>query len=77
MGFDLFIGDAKYLGKGLGKLCIDHFTKMLFKISNVKRIIADPNPKNEKIVRLLLSIGFKNKGLIHTPDGEAYLMELV
>jgi len=75
-GIDLYIGEPSYLGKGFGKTVLKSFVDFLFDNPEVNRIIADPNPKNEKIQKLLMSLGFSNIGPIKTPDGEALLFEL-
>jgi RimJ/RimL family protein N-acetyltransferase len=76
VGFDLYIGNTNYLGKGYGKAVLKNFIEMLFKDPDVKRIIADPTPTNEKIINLLKKLGFASTGIIQTPDGEALFMEL-
>jgi RimJ/RimL family protein N-acetyltransferase len=46
VGFDLYIGNATFLGKGYGERVIKEFVKLLFKDENIHRIIADPYPQD-------------------------------
>jgi len=76
VGIDFYIGETEYLGRGIGPCVLEEAKKMLFANSKVKRIIADPSPKNERIIHILAKAGFSSNGLIDTPDGSALLMEL-
>lgn len=76
VGFDLYIGNPSYLGKGYGKTIVKEFIKFLFQDSKICRIIADPDPQNKKIINLLKKAGFHSCGEIQTPDGQALFMEL-
>jgi RimJ/RimL family protein N-acetyltransferase len=76
VGFDLYIGNPNYLGKGYGKIIVNAFLRLLFQDSKICRIIADPSPQNEKIINLLKNVGFVSSGEIQTPDGQALFMEL-
>lgn len=76
VGFDLYIGNPNYLGKGYGNAIVKEFINLLFKDFKISRIIADPSPRNEKIINLLKRNGFISSGEIQTPDGPALFMEL-
>jgi len=75
VGIDFYIGETKWLGKGVGSKVIDFAVQMLFQDPSIQRIIADPSPSNGKIIHLLQKSGFKSQGEITTPDGKALLME--
>ncbi len=76
VGFDFYIGESSTLGKGIGEKIIKSFSEFLFKIPEVNSIIADPSPKNSKIIHILEKCGFDKKQKIVTPDGEAILYQL-
>jgi RimJ/RimL family protein N-acetyltransferase len=75
-GIDFYIGETSWLGKGAGLKVLDEAKKMLFANHRIKRIIADPSPKNARIIHLLKKAGFQPNAEIETPDGRALLMEL-
>ncbi len=76
VGIDFYIGEVEWLGRGAGLCILEEAKRMLFAKPEVQRIIADPSPSNERIIRLLAKAGFGSKGQIETPDGPALLMEL-
>jgi RimJ/RimL family protein N-acetyltransferase len=75
-GIDFYIGEASWLGKGAGLKVLSEAKKMLFADPRIQRIIADPSPKNARIIHLLKKVGFQPNAEIDTPDGRALLMEL-
>lgn len=75
-GIDLFIGDNKMIGKGIGTRIVKEFITKISREFDVKKIIIDPSPENAKMIHICEKIGFINKGLINTPGGESVLMEL-
>lgn len=76
VGIDFYLGDKEFLGKGIGYKLLEFVKGRLFENANIDRIIADPSPRNERIVHLLAKAGFRSRGEIHTPDGPAILMEV-
>ncbi len=76
VGFDFYIGESSWLGKGIGEKIIKCFSEFLFKIPEVNLIIADPSPKNSKVIHILEKCDFNKKQKIVTPDGEAILYQL-
>lgn len=75
-GIDQFIGDPNFVNKGLGTKMIQAFVQRLFQNPSVIEIIADPDPKNGRAVRVYEKVGFKKMSPIKTPGGEALLMKL-
>ncbi len=73
-GIDQFIGEVNYVGKGLGPKIISKFVKMLVQNPNVKEVIANPDPSNLRAIKAYEKAGFKQSGLIQTPNGQAMLM---
>jgi RimJ/RimL family protein N-acetyltransferase len=55
---DYMIGEANYLGRGLGKLIIKSLIDKIKLYSNAKRIIVQPEPENKASCGLLLSCDF-------------------
>lgn len=76
-GIDLFIGEHKMIGKGIGTQIIKEFIKTLCeKNPSIKKIIIDPEPNNLRMIHICEKLGFSNKGPITTPNGPAILLEL-
>jgi RimJ/RimL family protein N-acetyltransferase/predicted enzyme related to lactoylglutathione lyase len=76
VGFDFFIGEKSYLGKGYGKRIVSEFITKLFSVGGVELVIADPKPENRKMIHVLKSCGFSSQGKTVTPDGEVELMSI-
>jgi aminoglycoside 6'-N-acetyltransferase len=56
---DIFIGEEKYIHKGLGRLIIKAFLKdMVFKVYDIDVCIIDPEPENKIAVRAYEKAGF-------------------
>lgn len=55
---DYMIGEANYLGKGLGKQIIKCLIDKIKLYSNAKRIIVQPEPENKASCGILLASGF-------------------
>ena len=75
MGIDQFIGDAQSLGKGLGTAMVKEFSDWLLQQLNTAKVITDPSPSNTRAVACYRKAGFKDVGVVTTPDGTALLME--
>jgi RimJ/RimL family protein N-acetyltransferase len=54
---------------------INAFIKQLFLNPDIKKIITDVDPKNQRAIRCYEKTGFKFIKELNTPDGLAYLME--
>ncbi len=75
-GVDYLIGEAGFLGRGLGSSLLLQFVKFLREKFAVSRVISDPAPDHVVSIRCLEKVGFRSSGIIQTPDGPAQLMEL-
>lgn len=73
-GFDLFIGDASDLGRGLGTAIVETMARKLL-ADGASRVVIDPDPANLRAVRCYTKAGFVPVGLVHDCDGESLLME--
>lgn len=75
-GIDQFIGEPSLVGKGLGPRIIAEFVHILSTNSQVKEVIADPDPTNVRAIKAYEKVGFSSGGIIQTPNGQAMLMRL-
>lgn len=74
LGVDQFIGLGDRLGQGLGTRMLKAFLAFLFEDPRVTTIQTDPDPTNARAVACYRKSGFKDVGLVTTPDGPALLM---
>jgi len=77
LGIDQFIAEADRLGKGLGTRMIRAFLDMLFSDPRVTKVQTDPNPTNGRAVACYRKAGFRDVGVVDTPDGPALLMRIL
>jgi RimJ/RimL family protein N-acetyltransferase len=75
VGIDQFIGDGSSLGKGLGTSMVREFSNWLLRQPNTTKVITDPSPNNLRAIACYRKAGFKEFGVVTTPDGPALLME--
>jgi len=68
---DYLIGEAKYLGKGIGKEIIAKLVKMIFSHEEAKGIIVQPDKNNKASCGVLLSNGFILKNEIYEMKRDA------
>ena len=73
-GLDLFIGEAWALGLGHGPAFLRRITTRLLSDPAVLRVIADPDPGNERSLTCFERAGFRRERLIQQPWGTAVLM---
>ena len=73
-GIDQFLAEAGDLGKGHGRSMIRAFVDRLFEDSAVTVVQTDPDPRNERAIRCYRAAGFRDVGVVETPDGPAFLM---
>ena len=76
-GIDQFLADARSLGRGLGTAMISAFVSRLLDDAAVSKVVVDPSPRNARAIGCYKKCGFRDVGIIATPDGEAMLMELL
>lgn len=55
---DYLIGEADFLGKGYGKKTVQLLTEMIFRRSDSKRIVVQPEPENQGSCKALLANGY-------------------
>jgi len=56
---DYLIGEENYLGKGIGKEMVKNLSELVFKETDAKRIIVQPENDNQASSNTLLSAGYK------------------
>ncbi|MBI4137083.1 GNAT family N-acetyltransferase [Candidatus Roizmanbacteria bacterium] len=73
---DMFIGDKRYIHKGLGEHIIRQFlTEIVFTKPDIDQCIAGPEPDNRSAIRVYEKAGFTYVKTIINPNGEhEYLM---
>ena len=76
-GIDQFLADERSLGCGLGTAMIGAFVSWLLDDATVSKVVVDPSPRNARAFGCYRKCGFRDAGIIATPDGEAMLMELL
>ncbi len=77
VGFDIFIGEEDYIGKGCGTQIVQEFSKMLFSLNGVKKIIVDPFTTNKQARRCYEKAGFSFVRTAMDDQGaEVIIMEL-
>jgi len=75
-GFDIFIGDPEYLGKGYGTAALKLMINQLFARPDIKKIIVDVDPHNNTAIKTYQKVGLKFVRTAQTPEGLAHIMEL-
>lgn len=76
LGIDQFIGEAERLGQGLGTRMIRAFLEFLFADPRVTKVQTDPAPQNERAAACYRRAGFREVGVVETPDGPALLLRV-
>ncbi|MCC8954773.1 acetyltransferase [Bradyrhizobium sp. Pear77] len=72
-GIDLFIGAPDMVAGGHGSALIRAFVDDRL-AQGAPRIVTDPDPANARAVRAYKKAGFREAGMVDTPDGPALLM---
>jgi RimJ/RimL family protein N-acetyltransferase len=73
-GIDQFLADGTRLNQGLGTAMITAFVARILEDPGVTKIQTDPSPDNKRAIRCYGKVGFKEAGVVMTPDGPAMLM---
>jgi RimJ/RimL family protein N-acetyltransferase len=73
-GTDQFLAEERDLGRGLGSAMLRAFLAHLFADPAVTVVQTDPDPRNERAIRCYRRAGFRDVGIVATPDGPALLM---
>jgi aminoglycoside 6'-N-acetyltransferase len=72
-GIDLFIGEPSMIERGHGSGLIRNFVDDLL-ASGLSRVVADPDPANNRAVRAYEKAGFERDRMVETPDSPSLLM---
>jgi len=75
-GIDQFLADENRLGQGLGTAMVSQFVAHLMEDPAVTEIRVDPRPDNARAIACYRKAGFRDVGVITTPDGPALMMVL-
>jgi aminoglycoside 6'-N-acetyltransferase len=77
IGIDQFIGEANYLGRGVGERTIKMFVEMIAEKHQPSAVILDPSPDNKRAIRCYEKVGFKHYETKKCANGDsAYMMRL-
>ncbi|MFC2038993.1 GNAT family N-acetyltransferase [Chloroflexota bacterium] len=78
-GIDIFIGEPDYLYKGFGPVIISKYiNEIIFKESDIRACIIDPEPENKAAIRAYEKVGFKYQYTTRDQQYgvDAYIMRL-
>lgn len=76
---DLFIGDAKYMGKGFGSPMLSEFlNQVVFADPKVTMCMIGPEPSNKRAIRSYEKVGFQHVQTLRIGDEPelTYIMEV-
>lgn len=73
-GIHLLIGEQSFLGKGYAFPLLRAMTSFLFQHSATKKVIAEPDIRNSKMIHVFARCGFELQREIDLPDKRAALM---
>ena len=67
-GIDQFIGETDYWGQGIGTLLVKSMTAFLLHKKGAKKVIMDPEARNERAIRCYEKCGFKKVKELHAHE---------
>ncbi|MBZ5213093.1 GNAT family N-acetyltransferase [Bacillus paralicheniformis] len=73
-GIHLLIGEKEYLGKGLALPLLKAMVCMQFAEPNTKKVIAEPDIRNKKMIHVFEKCGFRRIKPVNLPDKTGLLM---
>jgi acetyl CoA:N6-hydroxylysine acetyl transferase len=73
-GVHLLIGPPAYIGKGYARPLLQTMTEWLFTHQATQRVVAEPDIRNEKMIHIFETCGFRFEKEIQLPDKRAALM---
>ncbi|MGN8233646.1 GNAT family N-acetyltransferase [Priestia flexa] len=73
-GIHLLIGEPNYLGKGFIYPLMLTLMKRMFEVTETKRIMAEPDIRNEKMIYVFEKCGFQQLKTVDLPDKTAMLL---
>lgn len=72
IGIDVFIGDSRYVHRGLGPRILRRFLKdIVFRDQAVDKSFVDPSTRNRVAIRAFEKAGFRRVGTATDPDSGA------
>ena len=74
-GIDIYIGEPKARGRGLGTEAMRTLLRYLFEVKRLHRVTIDPEPGNRRAIRSYEKAGFRFDGLLrhHARLGDRYV----
>ncbi|MGI8315603.1 GNAT family N-acetyltransferase [Halobacillus mangrovi] len=73
-GVHLLIGERAFLGKGYSLPLLREMVRFQFQNLNTKKVVAEPDIRNEKMIHVFKKCGFKPVKPIQLPDKTGLLM---
>lgn len=73
-GIHLLIGPPEYLGEGYGAPLVAAMTAFQFQHHETRRIVTEPDVRNERAIRVFEKCGFERRGEVELPDKTGLLM---
>jgi acetyl CoA:N6-hydroxylysine acetyl transferase len=73
-GIHLLIGEREYLGKGYIYPLLLTLLKNKFRVEETKKIVAEPDIRNKKMIHIFQRCGFKIDKKVQLPDKEGLLL---
>jgi len=73
-GFHLLIGPTEYLGKGYAVPLLKAMTAFQFQHPETRRIVTEPDVRNDAVIHSLEQCGFERRDEIEFPDKTGQLM---
>ncbi len=73
-GIHLLIGEPDYLGRGYALPFLEAMVSFQFQVAETKKVIAEPDIRNEKMIHVFEQCGFEPVKPIELPDKTGLLM---
>lgn len=73
-GFHILIGPTEYLGKGYAVPLMTAMTTFLFQHPETRRVVVEPDSRNDAVIHALEQCGFEPQDEIEFPDKTGQLM---
>jgi acetyl CoA:N6-hydroxylysine acetyl transferase len=73
-GVHLLIGPPEFLGKGYALPLLRAMTAMQFRHEPTKKVVTEPDIRNERVIRVFERCGFELQRPVDLPDKKAALM---
>src|SRR5207302_8394571 len=77
MGIDLFLGEERFLNRGIGTQVLQSFLQQMIEHHDPPYFIIDPDPENARAIRCYEKVGFRHYDTMRTEEGKmAYMMRM-